>query len=352
MSAPPDKHERKLPPSGKRIGEFRRRGEIALSKDLSALVTTFGGAVVGAVAGRGAYHRLGEYFASSFNRLDASPAGAFAAAGGAFIAAVVPVVIGAFLGWLLSAYVQLGWPPAFKKFEIKMPMFNIGAIISIISPRAALGRVATSSAKVVVVGLAAASAAVTEVRRFIATPALEAELLGDRLIAMAVRLGAIAFAALAALAVLDFILAKRRIMARMKMTKEEAKREHRESEGDPTIKRRRRQRMRELAKRRIAQAVQGADVVLVNPTEYAVALRYKPGADRAPRVVAKGRRGVAEYIRSLARQHGIPIVAEPPLTRLIHKLVPEGREIPAQLYQAVAEVLAYVYKLRNRRRGG
>jgi flagellar biosynthetic protein FlhB len=91
-------------------------------------------------------------------------------------------------------------------------------------------------------------------------------------------------------------------------------------------------------------------VVLVNPTEYAVALRYKTDKDRAPRVLVKGRRGAAGHIRELARKAGIPILERPPLTRLIFKLVPEGREIPAQLYQAVAEVLAYIYRLKERRR--
>ena len=132
------------------------------------------------------------------------------------------------------------------------------------------------------------------------------------------------------------------------MTQTEIKREFREQEGDPTNKRRRKQRMRELARRRVAQAVKKADVVLVNPTEYAVALRYNADEDRAPRVLAKGRGAPAERIRELARQNGVPIVAEPPLTRMIYKLVPEGREIPAALYKAVAEVLAYVYRLRRR----
>jgi len=152
----------------------------------------------------------------------------------------------------------------------------------------------------------------------------------------------------AILAAVDYVQQRRNLMTRMRMTRQEAKREHREMEGDPAIKRRRRQRMRELARRRVAQAVQKADVVLVNPTEYAVALRYDADADRAPRVLAKGRNEAAEHIRELARKHGVPIIPEPPLCRLIHKLVPEGHEIPAQLYKAVAEVLAYVYKLRRR----
>ena len=132
------------------------------------------------------------------------------------------------------------------------------------------------------------------------------------------------------------------------MTPSEFKREHREQDGDPAVRRRRRLRMRELGRRRLQVAVSKADVVLVNPTEYAVALRYRSEKDRAPRVVAKGRGAVAEHIRALARSASIPILERPPLTRLIFKLVPEGREIPAELYHSIAEVLAYVYRLRRR----
>jgi len=132
------------------------------------------------------------------------------------------------------------------------------------------------------------------------------------------------------------------------MTPTEMKQENREQEGDPLVRRRRRQRMREHARRRLKVAVAGADMVLVNPTEYAVAIRYRSDEGGAPRVVAKGRGTAAEQIRTLARQAGVPILPEPPLTRLLHKLVPEGAEIPRDLYHAVAELLAYIYRLRNR----
>src|SRR5262249_60596148 len=108
--------------------------------------------------------------------------------------------------------------------------------------------------------------------------------------------------------------------------------------------------MRELAKRRLVSAVKTADVVVVNPTHYSVALRYRAGEGTAPRVVAKGRGAVAARIRELARQAGVPIMPQPPPARLLHEVVPEGREIPANLYKAVAEILAYVYRLRNGRR--
>jgi flagellar biosynthetic protein FlhB len=114
------------------------------------------------------------------------------------------------------------------------------------------------------------------------------------------------------------------------------------------VKGRRRQRMRELAKRRMAVAVATADVVVVNPTHYAVALRYDDKQDAAPVVVAKGVDEQAEKIREIARSKGVPVLSRPPLARALYKHVKEGRAVPSNLYRAVAEVLAYVYRLRQR----
>lgn len=152
--------------------------------------------------------------------------------------------------------------------------------------------------------------------------------------------------ALATLGAIDYILARRRISGQMKMSADELKREHKESEGDPLVRGKRKQRMKELAKRRMAAAVATADVVIVNPTHYAVALRYDDKQDRAPVVVAKGVDEAAEKIREVARKHGVPVLARPPLARALHKHVKEGRAVPANLYRAVAEVLAYIYRLR------
>jgi flagellar biosynthetic protein FlhB len=133
----------------------------------------------------------------------------------------------------------------------------------------------------------------------------------------------------------------------MRMSPDEVKREHREQEGDPMIRGRRKQRMRELAKRRIAAAVATADVVVVNPTHYAVALRYDDRTDAAPVVVAKGVDEQAEKIREIARNKSVPVLSRPPLARALYKHVKEGRAVPANLYRAVAEVLAYVYRIRR-----
>ncbi|HEY4074649.1 MAG TPA: flagellar biosynthesis protein FlhB [Herbaspirillum sp.] len=133
---------------------------------------------------------------------------------------------------------------------------------------------------------------------------------------------------------------------KLKMTKEQVKQEHKESEGDPRVKGKIKQLQRAMARRRMMAEVPNADVVVTNPTHYAVALKYSEGSMGAPRVVAKGSDAVAARIRELARENGVAIMEAPPLARALHFHSDIGDEIPEALYTAVAEVLAYVFQVR------
>ncbi len=139
---------------------------------------------------------------------------------------------------------------------------------------------------------------------------------------------------------------------KLRMTKEEVKREHRENEGDPQLKGRIRAQQRAIARRRMMSKVPKADVVVTNPTHFAVALQYTDGKMRAPKVVAKGVNLVAARIRELAVEHNVPLLEAPPLARALYHNVELDREIPGPLYGAVAEVLAWVYQLRRFRKEG
>ena len=150
----------------------------------------------------------------------------------------------------------------------------------------------------------------------------------------------------------DLAVQKLRFHKQMKMTKEEAKREYKEEDGDPVMKGRRRRKHRELSKGRAALEVPKADALLVNPTHIAIAIRYRPGEGAAPRVTAKGKGQLAEYMRDLARENAIPIVENIALARLLYKRVKVGRAVPADTYKAIAAILAYVYKLTGRAAGG
>ena len=133
------------------------------------------------------------------------------------------------------------------------------------------------------------------------------------------------------------------------MSKQEVKDEAKQSEGDPQIKGKIKQKQRQMAMARMMQEVPKADVIVTNPTHFAVALKYDKSM-AAPQIVAKGQDLVARRIKELAAENNVPIVENKPLARALYASVEIGEMVPAELYQAVAEVLAYVYRLKNRRR--
>ncbi|NBS42314.1 MAG: flagellar biosynthesis protein FlhB [Acetobacteraceae bacterium] len=153
--------------------------------------------------------------------------------------------------------------------------------------------------------------------------------------------------AFAAIAVLDYLVVRFRHLRRLRMTRQELREEVKESEGDPQIKGRIRNLRMARARRRMMAAIPKAAVIITNPTHYAVALAYDETSQAAPRVVAKGTEAVAARIRAVAEEAGVPLVSNPPLARALFKLELET-EIPAEHYQAVAEIIAYVWRLRGR----
>lgn len=152
------------------------------------------------------------------------------------------------------------------------------------------------------------------------------------------------------LALLDYLYQRYEFEKSIRMSRYELKEEYKQTEGDPHTRMRQRQRMQDIARRRAIQDVRKADVVITNPVTYAVALRYDRTQMNAPRVVAKGRGWLAQRIREEALRWHVPIVPNPPLARSLYAEVEVGHEIPTTLYQAVAVVLAYVYRLRRGRR--
>ena len=344
--ADPQKTHKATP---KRVREFRKRGEIALSRDVVSAATLTGGfiaLIAFAGASRTALLDLTRAAALASDGSDA--AGMPRAALHGFVVAAGPAMIGAAIGAAVAMLSQLGWPPAFKPLG-----FDLGRISphtnlpNAFSPSGMVRRTGSALAKLVLVGAIVALA----LRHHVVASALEAGSLGALAWSLVRRAMWLVLGVLGALAAVDYALARRRIAAQMRMTTDEVKRDHREQEGDPAIRGRRKQRMRELARRRIATAVATADVVIVNPTHYAVALRYDDKRDAAPIVVAKGTDEQAEKIREIARGKGIPVLSRPPLARALHKHVKEGRAVPANLYRAVAEVLAYIYRIRQRSNG-
>ncbi len=150
------------------------------------------------------------------------------------------------------------------------------------------------------------------------------------------------------IAAADFIYQKVKFAKDMRMTKQEVKDEYKQQEGDPQIKGKIRQRMREASQRRMMQDLPKADVVITNPTHYAVAIKYDPEVADAPIVLAKGEDYMAAKIKEVAKEHKIEIVENKPLARMLYANVEVGQAVPPELYQAVAEVLAFVYHLQGK----
>jgi flagellar biosynthetic protein FlhB len=150
--------------------------------------------------------------------------------------------------------------------------------------------------------------------------------------------------------IIDLVRQRRRFIKDLRMTKQEVKEEVKEMEGNPHVKGKIRRLQRDLARRRMMQEVATATAVVVNPTHFAVALRYDHATMATPVVVAKGKNYLALRIRQLAVENGVPLVENPPLAQALYKSVEVGREIPPHLYRAVAEVLGYIYRLTRSRR--
>ena len=266
--------------------------------------------------------------------------------------AVLPILALTGLAALVAPMAMGGWLLSPKVFQFKPerldPIAGIGRIFSLNG----LIQLGMSIVKVLVVagiGVTAVMHRKAEILALAAEPLREALGHGLKLVGACT---ATTVAGMFVIAALDVPYQLWQYHKKLRMTKEEVKREHRENEGDPHVKGKIRQQQRAAARRRMMAAVPKADVVVTNPTHYAVALQYADGEMRAPKVVAKGVNLVAARIREIAAEHNVALLEAPPLARALYHNVELNREIPGTLYNAVAEVLAWVYQLRKFREEG
>jgi flagellar biosynthetic protein FlhB len=344
--------ERSLPASPRRLEQAREEGRVARSRELPGfLLAALGAAALWSagdalLAAFGALVRSGLAFgareafdpAAALARLgDAAAAGLAVAApffAAAFaLAAAAPVAVG---GWTFSARAVTPDVARLDPLQGLARMFSLTGALEL----------AKALAKALLIGLLAAGT-LWSLRGQFAALALEPAAAG---VAHAVSLVAQTLAACAAayglVAAIDVPFALWQHARALRMSPEEVRREHKETEGDPQLKARVRSLQREMARRRMMQAVPKADVVVTNPEHYAVAIAWREGEMAAPRVLAKGRGLLAERIRELARAAGVPLLAAPPLARALYRHVEVGESVPQALYGAVAQALAWVYQLR------
>lgn len=350
-----DKTEAATP---RRREKAREEGQVARSRELASfalLAAGFYGAwlLAGPSGGhlqamlRGAF-LFDRATAFDMNRM-LSAAGSASLEG---FAALLPLLALTGVAALLAPMALGGWLISQKTFELKFdrlnPISGLGRIFSIQGPI----QLGMSLAKTLVVGGIGGVAIWRSKDELLglATQPLGVAL-PDALHLVAVCCGT-TVAGMLVVAALDVPYQIWQYNKKLRMTKEEVKREHRENEGDPHVKGRIRQQQRAIARRRMMAAVPKADVVVTNPTHFAVALQYTDGEMRAPKVVAKGVNLVAARIRELAAEHNVPLLEAPPLARALYHNVELEREIPGSLYSAVAEVLAWVYQLKRFRSEG
>lgn len=261
---------------------------------------------------------------------------------------ILPILLVAFAVAFICDVVQVKWKPTSKpmqpKFNKLSPLKGFKRIFSANS----LVELLKAALKLVVIGYVVYSYLQGRLNEIYILYDIALNraigLIGEIVIDLGIRIAAVYMI----IAFLDFAYQKYKFKQDMKMTKQEVKDEFKNQEGDPQIKGKQRQRMREASMRRMMQQLPEADVVITNPTHYAVAIKYDPDKYDAPYVLAKGENYLAQRIKDIARENDIEIVENKPLARMLYANVDIGELVPPELYQAVAEVLAFVYHLKGK----
>src|SRR5581483_6760639 len=342
-----DRESRTEEPTPRREEKAREEGRVARSVELGSCAVLLVGALVASSSGPGAMTKLRASMTSALGALatdDLTPAQAVSAVAGvgAVVAGVAgPILIAVAAAGLVATVAQIGFGVYPKRL---LPDFER------LSPSQGLARIFSARAAVELVKSVLKIALVAWMTwRFVAgvqgrlpglalsSPRDIAESAGSD----AIRILLWICAALGAIALADYAMQRRMHRQSLRMTKQEVREEMRHAEGDPKIRQRLRRAYRDLTGNRMLAEVARASVVVTNPVHLAVALRYDPDEMAAPRVVAKGAESRAERIKQIARQNGVPIVERRALARSLFRSVKVGGEIPAALYRAVAEILAY-----------
>jgi flagellar biosynthetic protein FlhB len=338
----------------KRRQQARRKGQVAISKEIPSVMILMTAMAFFYFAGTWMFWNISEVIGGVYQQLDTLRFDATADLS-AFVMVMfnkvflilIPFFVPVLIAGLAGNISQIGFEMHSEGMRPKLSKFNpISGMKKLVSLKS-LVEMVKSLFKILIVGGIAYGVVKKEMTQF---PALMQQEVGN----IVVFIGMVSFRifffvclALLVLAVLDYIYQRWQFEENMKMTKQEVKDERRQTEGDPKIKGRIRKMQMEMAARRMMEEVPEADVVITNPTHLAVALKFDAGQMVAPTVVAKGAGPVAQKIREIARDNQVPIVEDKPLAQALHKMVEIGEFIPAELYRAVAEVLAYVYRLKG-----
>jgi len=347
-----DSQDRNLPASERKIRRAREDGQVARSRDLSHLAMVGGGGAVLLAATPWLLDASQRILLAGLRfdaRNVARPEAMLERLGEltlAFLAILAPMGGVALVLTLIASLASGGWnftwKPLFPKFGPLNPLAGLGRMVS----GDHLGNLVKSCVLAAVLGIVGTSYLYTHLAQFHDALTMSLPLAmthtGQALVS---GVGLLVLVLLVS-AVIDVPLQRFMMARRLKMSVQEFKQEHKELEGNAEVKAKVKARMREMARKRMFAAVPGADLVVMNPTHYAVALKYEDGQMAAPRVVAKGADLIALRIRDIAKEAKVPVLQAPALARALYAHTELEQEIPARLFSAVAQVLAHVYQLK------
>ncbi|MBI5893163.1 MAG: flagellar biosynthesis protein FlhB [Deltaproteobacteria bacterium] len=354
MALDDDKTERTEPGTSRRREEARKKGQVAKSREITTTAVLFTSLVILYFYSQYMLNSLAEimsrflYNSGTYNLTQESLMSLIMDVGKGILITIAPMIIAIPIVGIISNVLQTGWlvstetmSPKFSKLN---PLEGAKKLVSV----SALAEFVKSLLKLAIVA-------------YVAYVTLRAEVANVPLLidtdtnGILIYLGKISFKVLLrscwvllVLAAIDYAFQRWEYEKSLRMTKQEIRDEMKDIDGNPMIKSRIKSVQRELARKRMMREVPKADVVITNPTHFAVALKYDSKEMAAPIVVAKGQGLIAQKIKEIAKENRVPIVEDKPLARTLYKLVDIGRPIPDKLYKAVAEILAYVYKLRKK----
>lgn len=347
-----DKTEQATP---KKKEDAKEKGQVAKSREIPSVAVLAAGAIYMYFNAQSLTEKLGSNIKQTFLSIpemakdDMVSAGFLSQTVINFMWLILPIMIVLAVVSLIANIIQTGFVTSVEPLTPNLskidPIKGMGKIVS----KRSLAELLKSIFKILIVGWAVYSTLKNDF------PQLMPLMYQDNLQIMSM-LGTISMKVITrccyvifVLAILDYMYQKWEFEQQLKMTKQEIKDEYKQTEGDPLIKSRIRSIQREMARRRMMREVPKADVIITNPTHYAIALSYKPGEKMsAPKIIAKGADNIAMKIKELAKKHGIPMVENRPLAQNLYKL-DLGQEVPPKFYQAVAEILAYVYGLKKKK---
>lgn len=346
-------------PTSKRLEDARKDGKVAKSKELTAafdlIVLFLALKIFMAYVYDGflnvfsfVYTRIPEFLKNNAQSISGQSMAAFMHTVILDMTKIVlPFFLLGFAICMLISIVQVGWKVTTKPLQPKFDKFNPMNGFKRILSKDSLFELAKSFVKIAVIAYVAYTSVKGNADKLFVLydmPLMQAVIFcGQVILDAGFKIGVVYLV----VGLADWIYQKHKFHEEMKMTKQEVKDEYKNTEGSPEIKGRQRRVMQEASRRRMMQDVPKADVIITNPTHLSVALKYDANESTAPVVVAKGEDHLAMKIREIAKENHIEIVENKPLARMLYANVDVGQEIPPELYQAVAEVLAMVYNLRN-----